>query len=129
MSSRSLANVPLRGFKVQTLTTGPDHGQPRIMRGAPGEAPYNAALMSLTVILITRNEAEHIGPCLASVDFADEWVVVDNGSTDGTPDIARRLGARVIDAPDWPGFGPQKNRALDAARSDWVFSIDADERI
>jgi len=99
------------------------------MRGAPGEAPYNAALMSLTVILITRNEAEHIGPCLASVDFADEWVVVDNGSTDGTPDIARRLGARVIDAPDWPGFGPQKNRALDAARGDWVFSIDADERV
>ncbi len=83
----------------------------------------------LSVILITRNEAANIGACLASVAFADEIVVVDNGSTDATAELARAAGARVIDAPDWPGFGPQKNRALDATTGDWVLSIDADERV
>ncbi|MFP5406648.1 MAG: glycosyltransferase family 2 protein [Gammaproteobacteria bacterium] len=81
----------------------------------------------LSVAIITLNEAHRIARCLGSVRFADEIVVVDSGSEDGTPDIARRLGATVIETRDWPGFGPQKNRALDAATGDWVFSIDADE--
>ncbi len=81
----------------------------------------------LSVAIITRNEAHRIARCLGSVGFAGEIVVVDSGSEDGTPDIARRLGARVIETRDWPGFGAQKNRALDACRGDWVFSIDADE--
>lgn len=85
--------------------------------------------MSLSVIVITHNEAHHIDACLASVAFADEWVVVDSGSTDGTRQIAEARGAKVVTATDWPGFGPQKNRALDAATGDWVFSIDADERV
>lgn len=85
--------------------------------------------MRLSVVLITKNEARHIADCLASVAFADEWIVVDSGSTDGTPDIARRCGARVIETADWPGFGLQKGRALAAASGDWVFSIDADERV
>lgn len=83
----------------------------------------------LSAILITRNEAPRLRACLESVAFADEVVVVDNGSTDGTPDLARSLGARVIEVADWPGFGPQKNRALDAACGEWVLSIDADERV
>ena len=59
--------------------------------------------------------------------MADEIVVVDSGSTDRTVEIARERGAKVIVTPDWPGFGPQKNRALDLATGDWVLSLDADE--
>jgi glycosyltransferase involved in cell wall biosynthesis len=84
---------------------------------------------SLSLIVIARNEEANIGRCLRSVDFADEIVVVDSGSTDKTAEIAARYGARVISAPDWRGFGRQKNRALDAATSDWILSLDADEWI
>lgn len=84
---------------------------------------------TLSVIVITRNEGARLQACLASVGFADEWVVVDSGSTDDTVAIARSFGAKVVQTPDWPGFGPQKNRALDLATGDWVFSIDADERV
>lgn len=90
---------------------------------------FAAGPMKLSVIIITKNEAEHIQACLDSVKFADEWIIVDSGSTDGTQGIARAFGATVIETPDWPGFGPQKNRALDAATGDWILSIDADERI
>ncbi len=83
----------------------------------------------LSVILITRNEAGNIAACLASVAFADEWIVVDSGSTDGTAGIARGMGADVVVTPDWPGFGAQKNRALALATGAFVFSIDADERV
>jgi glycosyltransferase involved in cell wall biosynthesis len=85
--------------------------------------------MKLSVIVITKNEAAHIGACLDSVAFADEIIVLDSGSTDATRDIARQRGARVERTDDWPGFGPQKNRALDLATGDWVLSIDADERV
>lgn len=85
--------------------------------------------MSLSVIVITKNEAQHIADCLASVAFADEIIVLDSGSQDRTCDIARELGARVHSTDDWPGFGPQKNRALDLATGDWVLSVDADERV
>ena len=84
---------------------------------------------SLSVIVITRNEAGNIGRCLRSALFADELLVVDAGSTDGTVDLARGLGARVAVTDDWPGFGPQKNRALDMATGDWVLSLDADEEV
>jgi glycosyltransferase involved in cell wall biosynthesis len=83
----------------------------------------------LSVILITKNEAANVAGCLASVAFADEWIVVDCGSTDATAQIARANGATVIATPDWPGFGVQKNRALAAATGRWVLSIDADERV
>ena len=85
------------------------------------------ARLRLSVAIITRDEAHRIARCLGSVAFADEIVVVDSGSRDGTPDIARRLGATVVCTSDWPGFGLQKNRALDTCRGEWVFSIDADE--
>lgn len=84
---------------------------------------------SLSVILITKNEAANIRDCLQSVSWADEIIVVDSGSTDETADIAREMGAQVHVHPDWPGFGPQKNRALGYAGKDWIFSIDADERV
>lgn len=84
---------------------------------------------SLSVIVITRNESTRLEACLESVAFAGEVVVVDCGSTDDTVAIARSLGARVSQTADWPGFGPQKNRALDLATGDWVLSIDADERV
>lgn len=85
--------------------------------------------MTLSIIIITKNEAHNIGDCLDSVAFADEWIVVDSGSTDETCTIARAKGAHVVQTEDWPGFGPQKNRALDLATKDWVLSIDADERV
>jgi len=89
----------------------------------------NPGPMGLSVIVITRNEAANIDACVQSVSFADEIVVVDAGSRDDTVARARSLGARVIETADWPGFGRQKNRALDAATHDWVLSIDADERV
>ena len=83
----------------------------------------------LSVAIITLNEERNLAECLASVAFADEIVVVDGGSQDRTCEIARAAGARVIEAPDWLGFGVQKNRAIDACSGDWVLSIDADERV
>ncbi len=84
---------------------------------------------TLSVIVITRNEANNIRDCLRSVAWADEIIVVDSGSSDATVDIAREMGAQVHVHADWPGFGPQKNRALGYASKDWVFSLDADERV
>jgi glycosyltransferase involved in cell wall biosynthesis len=85
--------------------------------------------MRLSVILITHNERKNIADCLASVDFADEIIVLDNASTDGTAELAQSLGANVHVTQDWPGFGLQKNRALALAKGDWILSIDADERV
>ncbi len=85
--------------------------------------------MTLSVIVIAKNEESSIGDCLKSVAWADERIVLDGGSTDATVDIARALGARVEVAADWPGFGPQKNRALALASCDWVLSLDADEQV
>ncbi len=85
-------------------------------------------MSSLTVILITKNEATNIRACLESVGWADEIIVVDSGSTDATVAIAKTMGAHVYEH-DWPGFGPQKNRALGYATKDWVLSLDADERV
>ncbi len=85
--------------------------------------------IALSVTLITRNESRHIADCLKSVAFADEWVVVDSGSTDNTREIAQSMGARVLTTDDWPGFGVQKARALAQARGRWVLSLDADERV
>ncbi|RFU46212.1 glycosyltransferase family 2 protein [Paraburkholderia sp. DHOC27] len=82
---------------------------------------------TLGVAIITRNAAARLAECLAAVAFADAIVVLDGGSTDGTVEIARAHGARVVQQTDWPGFGPQKNRALDALDTDWILSLDADE--
>ena len=83
----------------------------------------------LSVAIIACNEAHRIARCLQSVSFADQIVVLDSGSTDDTVAIARGLRADVEVTPDWPGFGPQKNRALARCRYRWVLSIDADEQV
>ncbi len=82
----------------------------------------------LSVIIIAKNEAGAIRNCLESVAWADEIVVLDSGSSDETVAICREYGA-IVQITDWPGFGPQKNRALNLASSDWILSLDADERI
>jgi glycosyltransferase involved in cell wall biosynthesis len=84
--------------------------------------------LTLSVIVITKNEAHAIRACLESVAWADEIVVLDSGSTDGTVEICREHTPRVY-TTDWPGFGPQKNRALELATGEWVLSLDADERV
>jgi len=82
----------------------------------------------LSAVFITHNAAAQLADGLASVAFADETLVVDAGSTDGTVEIATRCGARVLKR-DWCGFGRQKQYAVEAARHDWVLCLDADERV
>lgn len=83
---------------------------------------------SLSVVVICCNEEDRIRDCLESVRWADEIVVVDSMSTDRTIELAREFTDRVIQRP-WPGYVAQKNFALEQAKSDWVLSIDADERV
>ncbi len=85
-------------------------------------------MIPISVAIIAANEADRLPDAIRSVPFADEVVVLDSGSTDGTPELARALGARVIET-DWPGYVAQKNRALEQVRNRWVLSIDADERV
>lgn len=86
-------------------------------------------MTQLSVIIITCNEQSNIRACIESVGFADEVIVLDSGSTDDTIALAKAAGATVHVAQDWPGFGPQKNRALALAQHPWVLSLDADERV
>ncbi|HIB76497.1 MAG TPA: glycosyltransferase family 2 protein [Flavobacteriales bacterium] len=86
------------------------------------------ATQPLSVTIITLNEEKRLAKCLASVDFADEIVVIDSGSTDQTTALAQQLGAKVISQP-WLGYGPQKHFAVQQARYDWVLCLDADEQI
>jgi len=83
--------------------------------------------LPISVVMITKNEAHNIERALNSVAFCNEIIVVDSGSTDGTPDLAIDLGAKVLITEDWPGFGPQKNRALAEVTQPWFLSLDADE--
>jgi glycosyltransferase involved in cell wall biosynthesis len=85
--------------------------------------------MTVSAVIITKNEEAMLPDCLSSLEWVDEIVVVDSGSTDRTVEIAMGCGARISQFDDWPGFGPQKNRAIELATGDWVFSIDADERV
>ena len=80
----------------------------------------------ISAVIITKDEEGNIGGCLESLNWVDEIVVVDSGSSDGTLGIAQAYGARVIETP-WLGFGKTKQLAVDSATHDWVLSIDADE--
>jgi glycosyltransferase involved in cell wall biosynthesis len=82
----------------------------------------------LSVTIITLNEADHIAAAIDSASWADEVIVVDSGSTDDTVAIARSKGVRV-ETRAWSGYIDQKNFAQGLAANDWIFSLDADERI
>jgi glycosyltransferase involved in cell wall biosynthesis len=84
--------------------------------------------LKITATIITFNEAANIRAACESVSWANEILVVDSESTDATREIAEECGARVISRP-WPGFAAQKQYAADEARHDWIFSLDADERV
>ncbi len=91
-------------------------------------AEQSGTRLPVSAVIITRNAASCIEPCLQSVAFADEILVVDSGSTDATLEIARRHGARILHQ-DWLGYGKQKEFAARQAKNDWVLSLDADERV
>lgn len=84
--------------------------------------------MTLSAIVLTRNEERNIAECLSSVSFAEEVLVVDSGSTDGTVVLAQEHGARVITRA-FTDFASQRNFAMSEAKGDWVLFIDADERV
>ena len=85
--------------------------------------------MKLAVIILTHNEERHIEACIRSASFADEILVIDDDSTDRTAEIARALGARVAAHPLAGDFAGQRNYALTQTDADWVFYVDADERV
>jgi len=86
-------------------------------------------LAPLTAVIITKNEASNITRCLVSLQsVAEEILVIDSGSEDDTIDIARRLGARVVQT-EWKGYAQTKNFGNNLASNDWILSIDADEVI
>jgi len=89
---------------------------------------FVAVGMKISATIITFNEASNIKAACESVAWADEILVVDSNSIDGTREIAAACGARVIINP-WPGFGAQKQFAVDQAQHDWILSLDADERV
>ena len=83
-------------------------------------------MTKLSVCVITKNEEANIARCLASVQWADELIVVDSGSTDRTIIFAQKAGAKVFHH-NWPGWAKQKNKAISFASHDWILSLDADE--
>ena len=82
----------------------------------------------LSVVIISKNEEKFIADAVKSALFADEVLVLDSGSIDGTCTVAQQFGAKVLHQ-DWLGFGAQKNKAVELASNDWVFVLDSDERI
>jgi glycosyltransferase involved in cell wall biosynthesis len=94
---------------------------------SPQTASARPPHASLGVAIIALNAQARLAQCLEALRFADDIVVIDGGSTDETVSIARELGARVVVAREWPGFGPQKNRAVNELGTDWILSIDTDE--
>lgn len=86
-------------------------------------------MATLSIVLIVKNEAANLEACLETADWADEIVVLDSGSSDETVEIAHRYTDKVLAATDWPGYGPQRQRAQSHATGDWILMLDADERI
>jgi glycosyltransferase involved in cell wall biosynthesis len=90
--------------------------------------PFNLHHMQkISAYILAYNEAEKVAAAVSSVLWADEIIVADSGSTDGTSEIAAALGARVVQIP-FHGFGDLRNRAVAECRHDWIFSLDSDER-
>ena len=85
--------------------------------------------MKISAVLITRNAAPDLDRCLASLDFVDEIVVLDQGSEDGTRETCARYGAKLHQQEEWLGFGRMKNVAIAHCVNRWIFSIDTDEEV
>jgi glycosyltransferase involved in cell wall biosynthesis len=94
---------------------------------ANASASADGLVGGVSAALITLNAQAHLRECLASLAWCDEIVVIDGGSSDGTTAICAEFGVRLVQAADWPGFGKQKNRAVEQCAGEWIFSIDADE--
>lgn len=88
--------------------------------------PLHLEKIPLSVVIISFQAAASIRECLESVLFADEFIIVDSGSTDETTNIAQQYGAKVIQQK-WLGFGPQKQFAVAQAKHEWVLCLDTDE--
>jgi glycosyltransferase involved in cell wall biosynthesis len=84
-------------------------------------------MAKLSAVMIVKNESHNIGRCLDALDWADEIVILDTGSTDNTKEICRARGCRVYEQQKWEGFGKAKQEVVDLAAFDWILSIDADE--
>lgn len=92
-----------------------------------GAEYYHCTMSKISVYIIAYNEAEKVASTIKSVSWADEIVLVDSNSTDGTQEIATSLGARVVQVK-FNGFGDLRNNAIAACTHEWIFSVDADER-
>ena len=124
LTGTHLEQGPYLGFYLLVITL-----LARLTWQAMEEALHRSRHQRLSATIITCNEADNIGNCLESLaPVADEIIVLDSGSSDDTVAIARRYTTNV-EVTDWPGFGIQKQRALERATGDWVLSIDADERV
>lgn len=106
----------------------PAGGRPSRRAPPPPELDPTLPRRPLSLCVITRDEEKNLARCLDSAAFADDVVVLDSGSTDGTVEVARARGARVFVEP-FRGHVAQKNRAIELARHPWVLSLDADEEI
>lgn len=98
------------------------------LNGADYSPDMSLGRLPLSTVIITLNCARQLESCLDSLGPVDELVVVDSGSDDGTVELARRRGARVV-AQEWLGFGRQKQCGVEQASHDWVLCVDADERL
>ena len=83
-------------------------------------------MSTVSAVIIVKNEEAHLAQCLSTLQWVDELIVLDSGSTDATCRIAQSFDARVVQAEDWQGFGIQRQRAQALARCDWILMIDAD---
>src|SRR2546430_3390022 len=130
-SRSSLSRLRLRRTSRQVPRSRGKAGGLRDQPGAcPGPVPGGLqsrraiipSVPRVSVTIITLNEADHIAGAIESASWADEVVVVDSGSTDGTLDIARAKGA-AVSTRAWTGYVDQKNHAASLASHDWVFSL------
>src|SRR5947199_223725 len=128
--TREVAGAVTADMRWQAILADPDAPRRRAAqkdrRRGPAPAPGGGPTITCTVVC--QDEEAHMVPCLESVAWCDEIVVVDGGSRDRTPALARRFTDRVLVNP-WPGYRAQKQFALDAARGEWVLNLDADERV
>jgi glycosyltransferase involved in cell wall biosynthesis len=111
----------------RVAATGLQDGIPSLATGGHCCERIARKMEKISAYILTYNEAEKIEAAIASVLWADEIVVVDSHSTDRTAEIAELMGARVVQV-SFTGFGELRNRALEACRHDWIFSLDSDER-